>query len=265
MRNSSPHFRTLLLVIFSIAFLGSTSSCSDSQFSDLDELKLKGKVKSIKETSFEAIEKDGEIITGKRAKPSWKKDSYRGFNRKRELTEELIYNSNGSLRSISTFKSLNNNSVLESIFQPTGELKFKQIANFNDNGKLVEKIRFNLDGETLVRNLYLYDENGNRIEDKQYFNTDKDPSIKTEYKYDALGNKIEEYMYNPEDNLIAKWFSKYDDQNSLVEENYYYADGSLSAQEIYFYEFDKKGNWIQQIVVSQGVPKYIVIREIRYY
>ena len=265
MKKLSTYIQSIFFVVFSVVILASISSCSDTKSIHLDEIKLKGKVKSIKETSYEAIQKDGEIVIGKRAKPSWKKDSYRGFNRKGELTEELVYNTDGSLRSISTLKTINKNSVSESIFKPSGELKFRQISNYNDNGKLVEKVRFNLDGETLVRNLYRYDENGNRIEDLQYFNTNENPSIKTTYKYDELGNKVEEFMYNPEDRLIAKWLSKYNDQNSLVEENYYYADGSLSAQEVYSYEFDKKGNWTKQIIVSNEVPKYIVIREIKYY
>lgn len=265
MKKFNPYIQSIFLVVFSVFIFTSTSSCSDTKSIHLDEIKLKGNVKSIKETSYEAIQKDGKIVPGKRAKPSWKKDTYRGFNRKGEIIEELIYNTDGSLRSICTLKTLNKNSVAASIFKPSGELKFRQITNYNDQGKLVEKVRFNLDGETLVRNLYLYNENGNRIEDLQYLNSQENPSIKTTYKYDMHGNKVEEYMYNPEGRLIAKWLSKYDEQNSLVEENYYYADGNLSAQEVYSYEFDKKGNWIQQIVVSNDVPKYIVIREIRYY
>ena len=254
-------FAITALLIFAVCF-----SCEEPISNERVNLKLKGKVKSIKETSFEAVEKGETIETGKRSKPSWKKDTYRAFKRNGELTEEIVYSSNGDMRSFSNFKSnTHENNIKESIFNSKGDMTFIQVWNLNDQGKLVEKLRFNVKGETLIRILYKYDKEGNLIEDSQYFDSSKEPRIKYNYVYDSKGNKVEEYMYNPMNELIAKWKSKYNEDDILVEEQYYYSDGSVADKETYTYEFDKKGNWVQQIIVANGTPKYVVQRDIKYY
>lgn len=239
-------------------------SCNKYKINDLSEFKLKGKIKTIQEISYEALENNGRIEAGKRAKPAWKKDTQRVFDKKGFLTEEIIYKTDGDIRSKSIIEH-KKNEISETNYTAFEEVIYTQSARLNEVGKVIENVRYNADGEEVIKRIYLYDEKLNLIEELQYFNQSKTPSVTNKYVYDEKGNKIEEYMYNPLGVLIAKWHSDYDENGSLIEENYFFSDGSLSAQDVYSYKLDEKGNWIQQITLTNGKPRYIVLRNIEYY
>lgn len=251
----------LLLIIFSIAI-----GCGNSKTNDLKALGLIGNIKSTKEMTYEAVNINGKFETGKRAAPSWKKDTYRLFDKKGNLIEEYLYRNDGELKYRNTFTYNSNDQKIEELtFKPDSTLWYKYFLKYNTEGHLTEKILTKSDDHQISNWLFQYDNQGNKTEENQYFPDRKGPTLKTVYKYDNRGNKVEEYMYNTENTLIAKWLSKYNDKNLIIEEDYYYSDGSLNAKENYSYEFDKKGNWIRQVISEDGTPKFIVIREIENY
>lgn len=251
--------------IFFMAFY-CTTGCGNSKTNDLKTLGLVGKVKSIKEMTYEAVDNGRKLETGKRAAPSWKKDTYRLFDKKGNMVEEYLYRNDGELKYRNTFTYNSNDQKIEELtFKPDSTLWYKYILKYNTEGHLTEKILTKSDDHQISNWLFQYDNHGNKTEENQFFPNRSEPTLKTVYKYDKRGNKVEEYMYNGENTLIAKWLSKYDDKNRIIEEDYYYSDGSLNAKETYNYEFDKKGNWIRQIISEDGTPKFIVLREIIYY
>lgn len=95
--------KNLLSIILILFFLGCSSNSKYEN--DVTRLNLKGKVKSINEFSYEAIEKFGNIKRGKRKrKLSWDLDEYIIFDDKGNEIEKNRYNSDGSLFSKWTFK-----------------------------------------------------------------------------------------------------------------------------------------------------------------
>ena len=112
---------------------------------------------------------------------------------------------------------------------------------------------------------YKYDKNGNRTEEKYIYEGKLKQTSK--FKYDKDGNLTEFYLYDEYGKLNQTSKFKYDKDGNLTEENSYDKDGKLDLDEIkkYKYEkFDKKKNWIVEIVIkSDGV--YINEREIIYY
>ena len=80
------------------------ASCEKStQKNDLAELKLNGKIKSIREIPYEAVEKFGEVVKGD-ALDRFGKNLQITFNEKGNKLEENSFNSDGRLSFKYTYK-----------------------------------------------------------------------------------------------------------------------------------------------------------------
>ena len=227
---------TIILAMFCLA------SCEKStQKNDLTEEKLKGKVKSIREIPYEAVEKFGEVVKG---------DAL-GFGKNLQIT----FNEKG-------------NKLEENWFNPDGRLDFKWTYKYDDKGNKIELNSFNHDGSLDSKFTFKYDDKGNQIE-QNWFNPDGRLDFKWTYKYDDKGNQIEENGFNSDGRLSFKSTYKYDDKGNKIEENSFNPDGSLYYKATYKYTYDQQGNWTQQITykVKNGVekPSQIVERTIEYY
>ena len=167
---------TIILAMFCLA------SCEKStQKNDLTEEKLKGKVKSIREIPYEAVEKFGEVVKG---------DAL-GFGKNLQIT----FNEKG-------------NKLEENWFNPDGRLDFKWTYKYDDKGNQIEENGFNSDGRLSFKSTYKSDDKGNKIEQNS-FNPDGSLGSKYTYKYDDKGNKIEENSFNPDGSLYYKATYKY--------------------------------------------------------
>ena len=157
------------LALLAICFL--IFACSGGNDKNtLTELNLKGKVKSVYITSFEAIEKSGEVTRGdKKWKNEW------------EFDDRSIYVVNG---------------IDEKFYS-----KYK--LNYDDNGNRIEGKQYNSDGilDYIVK--FKYDINGNLIEQNQY-NKKGELDYKVKIKYDINGYIIEENQYNSEGDILIE-------------------------------------------------------------
>ena len=227
---------TIVLAMFCLA------SCEKStQKNDLAELKLNGKVKSIREIPYKAVEKFGEVVKG---------DAL-GF----EQILQITFNEKG-------------NKIESNSFNSDGSLSFKYTYKYDDKGNQIESNSFNPDGSLSFKYTCKYDDKGNQIEENS-FNPDGNLVDKYTYKYDDKGNKIELNYFNSDGSLFLKSTSKYDDKGNEIERNSFISDVNLDDKYTYKYTYDQQGNWIQQIAykVKNGVekPSRIVERTIEYY
>lgn len=269
-KNCFLHIKAFLIVLFI-----STSSCSlNKKDNDWAEENLRGKVKSLSEISYKAVEKFGEIKTGNRERDSWSEnDRLIIFDQKGNKIEENIYASDGNLRKKYTFE-------------------------YDNLGNLSKKNRYNFDGSLYEKHTYEYDDKGNLVIDNSYW-SDGSLKIKLTYKYDNIGNVIKEqkyrsdgtllkkyrYQYDNKGNLVKKnrhesdgiiiirpsqttiwmWTYKYDDKGNIIEVKEYDSVGNLDNVKNFKYEYDSKGNWVKRIDFINEKPKYILIREHKYY
>ena len=159
-----------------------SASCNQSEKkNDLTEENLKGKVKSIKETTYKAVDKFGQIEKGDVL------NNY--FN---------IYNEKG-------------NKIEDNFYDSDGNLSSKDTYEYDEKGNNIEKNNYDSDGSLNSKTTYKYDKKGNKIEDNSY---DSDGSLnsKTTYKYDEKGNMIE---YNTDGRFGEKYTYKYEyDKNN---------------------------------------------------
>ena len=174
-----------------LAMLCSASCEKSTQKNDLAELKLNGKIKSIREIPYEAVEKFGEVVKG---------DALGGFG-----NLQITFNEKG-------------NKLEENSFNLDGSLFSKYTYKYDDKGNKLEENFFNSDGSLSSKYTYKYDDKGNQIEGNS-FNSDGRLSFKYTYKYDDKGNQIEENSFNSDGNLDDKYTYKYtyDQQGNWIQ------------------------------------------------
>ena len=184
----------IILVILSVLYL---VSCNQSEKkNDLTEENLKGKVKSITENTYEAVDKFGQIEKGNVLVDSsavYTDDGrFKIYNEKGNKIEENYYNSNGSLIYKNTYK-------------------------YDEKGNKIEENYYNSNGRLYSKTTYKYDEKGNMIEDNFYDSDDGSLIYKNTYKYDEKGNNIEKNNYDSNGRLDSKHTYEYDKNNNWTQ------------------------------------------------
>ena len=148
-----------------------------------------------------------------------------------------------------------------------GDITYKEIMIFNENGYLIEKMwgliekrdgsfghctysydnkenmidlkSYNSDGSLKYQDTYMYDYKGNMIEENQSFGR-----VKTTYKYNDNGDKIEGECFS---NGFMKftWKFYYDDKCNLIEEYICIPFPKTDRKNIY--KYDSNGKMIEAI------------------
>lgn len=275
--------KTILFTLLGIALF--TSSCSTKRKTDWEKNNLKGEVKSFKEITYEAIEMLGEIKKGIPRGYIYDANKFSIFNKNGSIIESNI----GSMKW--TFKYDDKGNEVESnIYDYDGKLSNKLIYKYDESGDKIELNSYNSDGRLYARTINKYDAKGNKIESNLYDSVGKQTS-KDVFQYNDRRELIENKSYYFADNILSKDVFKYNDKGNLIEENNYMSDGTLfrsitlkydengnviefnscikdsndNIHNTYKYYYDKKGNWIKQIIFVNTIPKYIKEREIEYF
>lgn len=137
--------KKIILAILSVLCL---VSCNQSEKkNDLTEENLKGKVKSITENTYEAVEKFGQIEKGDVLVDSsavYTDDGrFKIYNEKGNKIEENYYNSNGSLIYKNTYKyDEKGNIIEENHYDSNGRLDSKYTYEYDKNNNWTQRIEY---------------------------------------------------------------------------------------------------------------------------
>jgi hypothetical protein len=258
--------KMISFILFGLIILSCTPT---KKKNDLSEMNLKGKVKTIKETSFNATDKFGVITKGSRSEKSNSKyDTYTIFNNKGNIVEENIYRSVDYLCYKIIYNYDNYGLKKEKLtYYLDGKLREKEIYEYDSEGKIILEKTYNSEGKYTYRCDFKY-ENGNVIETKmfefEYYANSFNYNGKYTSNYDEYNNLVEINSYDFNNKLMYKRFYKYDNKLNIIEESYNDVQESDIRTTTYQFEFDSKGNWIRRIDFSNTIPEYIVEREIEY-
>lgn len=275
--------KTNLAVLLLVALMCSFSAAKEAK-TDRSEMKLTGKVRSVRQISYLGVERDGKPSKAGRADEVTAKehDSFTlVFNAKGNKVERQWLKLNDSLETRHTYKYSAGKLTEET---REGELRGKCFFKYDAGGNRAEESCYDEDEGTDSKIVYKYDEKGNLAEQAC---ADCSPSSKTTYKYDEKGNLTEtstesdEFLssvskYDEKGNAVevnsydlgtptTRVVNQYDDKGNLAEATHYAADGSVSHTLLYKYAYDKHGNWVQQAEYDGGTPKYILERTIQYF
>ncbi|GHV37562.1 hypothetical protein FACS1894178_9310 [Bacteroidia bacterium] len=283
----------IVLLIFAAMIIGSSCAQKHQTKTSWELDGLKGKVKSLRTITYEAIDTLGKIAKGNIV------DNVYGsilinYNRKGGWIEYRSYTPAGKNRwaEIPSFDEKGNRMERRDyIFSESDSTLHRRYSNKYDNkGNLTTAFLYNASDSLIWKRSYVYDNKGNETEICSYNATDilnwkvicaydsKSNLIeenvysasgnldsKTIYKYDSKGNRIEQCGYKSDDSLESKTTYQYDENGFQVEVCKYNADGKLDKRFAYKYKYDTKGNWIEKIDYKDDVAVRIYERKIEYY
>ncbi|AFL96689.1 hypothetical protein ACQ1Q1_08150 [Ornithobacterium rhinotracheale] len=228
---------------------------------DAEEMHLKGKVKSVKQTTYKAVEKFGQVERG--SESGFNNDNfYVVFNEKGNCIEEVRYNSEGNIDRKSTLAYDEKENCIERVrYNAEGSIDEKMTLAYDDKGNKIECVFYNSDDSIYSKSTYAYDEKGNCIEEVWY-NSEDSIDVKSTYFYDEKGNVRTVVWYDSEGSMTRK--NIYDYEGNQIQVDYYNSEGKF-YRETYTYEYDTHDNWIKKITYKNDKAESIAEREITYY
>jgi len=153
---------------------------------------------------------------------------------------------------------------------------------YNDNDRLIEISASQ--GRNNSKTNYIYDEQGNVIENDVYYNVDPPYIAKNIFKYDSGGHVLQKdyyndrvayhtlckyrnnYHYSKEQTIDtisnSEWkttIRRYDDRMNLIEESTYCRCDDTHTKNKY--KYDDKGNWVDRTNYMHG-KKYSYIKRV---
>lgn len=190
---------------------------------------------------------------------------------KKRLSEKDFYREKGlkgKVESITTFadetktipllsvKYNENGDITERVIIPLGQ---KEEMTYDCNGIISEWNIYDAEREIKQRNIYLYDENTNRIVWTEY---DKEGNY-TKYisKYDENNNEIECGQYNENEQCLQKYVYHYDDENRVVKRELFDQDEESPRKQKVIYKYDNQGNCVEEHTYENEVLHNITFME----
>lgn len=267
---------------------------------ELSELKLNGKVKTIKKTSYKAILEGNNIIKVQKETmyPSAVYDFTANYDKNGNIIEEVRYDSSDEIKSKVEYKynkyGIERKNIF--IFYTNDVLKKEYVKNkYDANGYITESIYGN------NKYVYKYDEKGNKVTNHWIHDTITKKYRTLKYKYDINNNQIEESDYSMENKLLRKETDLFDSIGNNIEHVWYenwnffgeekfriimvtnmaYNENNDVIKKIwkkrkdtnrhlteeeYVYTYDKRNNWINKIVKKKsGIYSYSDTEKNQYY
>lgn len=213
---------------------------------DLDTLKLKGRVKSLRETSYKVTEESKRIVKGEQERQkSYENDSYVIFNEKGYKTEVTNFNQFGKVEShiIYSYDERGNN--IESITYNSMEEPINKVVNvYDENGKTTECYVYGKSGALSTKFAFKYDEKGREISNRIEPYNSRLKAWELTYKYNDNGNVVEQCNINPLGIDTAKFDFVYDNKSRVVQRIAYSADNGNGKKTSF--KYDRRGNAIEE-------------------
>ncbi len=221
--------------------------------------KLQGKVKSIKESTYQALDKFNKIIEG-----SFKGGYHLMFDIEGNIIEENYYNSKRKLSKKWIYKyDYQGNPTEIDVYGSNGKFKdsYYWIYKYNDEGHVIEA------HNTIFiykKTTYQYNSKGYITEENNYLKNDVS-LFRLEYEYDEQGNILKINKYDELQMDTTVWLYKYDSIGTKIMEHCYNSDYSIDVEYTYKYQYDDQNNWIRGVSYKNYLSYEIIKREIMYY
>ncbi len=229
-----------ILIFVAILFLAIGCNNSNEFKNDLERRNLKGKVKTLKWTPYEAVEKFGEVTKGKNSTGWFTKSYFDTYNEIGKRIERQDLRSSGDLSKKTVYKYNTLNKIEEvNTYNSAGKLDKKTKYTYDENGNQIAKTEYDSDGILISKEVYEYYENGNQKE-VQYINSHGEEDEKTIFKNDSKNNLIDLSSYDLTGNLIKRMVSEYNDQGDLIEVKHFNSDKKIEQRIVL--DFDDNSN-----------------------
>jgi YD repeat-containing protein len=242
--------------------------------------RLKGKVKSYKDSYYAVQEQYGKIKPGARLNDPDFHDEELFFDNNGNVTQSVEYNSDGTIycKYKGRYDYVDNHIesiyvsfdpdikvqrkpfILESLRYSWGEI-CKMTYKIDFKVRPVEETIYDLMGRVIFTIRIKRDENGNPLVDSF-----SDGTV-DRYKYDNKGNRIEWVSVSPGGNTTIVT-NKFDEFGNIIEKNINNFFKSTYKFHYdcftYKYQYDNQGNWVERTEYDNDKPQKIIVRKIEY-
>lgn len=269
------------------------SSCSHKAVNDWEANGLKGKVRSVTENMYEAIQRTNKVEKGLPYRPEGF-DFEMKFNEQGYITEQIQFGTGKEPVGKSIYKYDKEHPTLKTM-----------LISYDQNGEVVDQTtyRYTADHPDEVQQYVQVDADGNTTS-SQIVEYNKSGDVRTTYHYSGGGRlleRVEEVIekgypietriydvkdeqtgynvvqyrhqlmdsmqaYDPKTKALQMAIGfKYDDEDNLTEQHGKDGNGEAFLTERYEYEYDKEGNWTRRVHYVGSHPAELTERFIEYY
>lgn len=185
------------------------------------------------------------------------------YDTKGNVTGENSYGSTDMIASKIEYSYNDKNQKVREVHLKKDGIKDYEILHAYGDDKVISTKIFNSKGEMSYEERKGYDNEGNLISHYTYDKFDNVKSLE-QYTYDGNANKTGWIVYN-NDKMILKANYGYDKHGNLASLMAVDYNGVVQESEVYNYQYDEKGNWIQKSLIKDNRPAIITKRTIVYF
>ena len=272
-------------MLMAVLFLSAAGCAGNTKKTDRQNDNLKGDVKSVIQTDYEAVGKFGKTEKGMEQSKIRTVYDLEGNATEIEVSMygepvySIIFEKDddgrriggrkfGSDRLLEQIFSINyddsGNPVEQAFFDPDGTMASKTLLKYDKNGYVVEQSDYDRNGELEYMQIYVNDSKGNRVEQKQY-NPDGTLDQRHVFVYDKNGNLAEVKSYDSDGELFD-FYTFSTDKNGNRSGMSFQLDGEVYSYR-YEYELDENGNYIRSVEYDKesNLPETVTERAIEYF
>jgi len=159
--------------------------------------------------------------------------------------KQCRYNSEGNMTEFIVYKS-------------DGSILYKNTYKYDDRNNEIERDYYccGISTPSITKHEYIYNEKNQEVEHVEYsVNTEPKDYTKHKFTYDNVGNVIEEKEYSYDGSISRKIKYKYNDNRKIIEETF------LDDKDIFMdkrtYDYDAKGNLINEKWINKIGEVYV--------
>lgn len=249
MKHSMKLFAALATVALAAAFTSCGGGIKEQRFMGISD-----KPKSVKITTYEAVEKFGEVV-----EEEIEQVQLYEFDSDGRTLKMTVYGYDGDVDFSMTYKYDGDKCVETNSFQSYNEISRKSVLKSSTKNSFVWEMTSS--GGTVVTEFV---ERGNNKMTTVQKDTDGDIISKFEQIYDKNGNVVEIKGYGEDGEVVYRTVSTFDgDSREITRKEWNGVD--YESEYLYSYEAeDDKGNWTKRIDRADGELETVTIREIKY-
>ncbi|MCQ2200008.1 MAG: hypothetical protein MJZ19_09860 [Paludibacteraceae bacterium] len=270
--------------LISLSALLMFASCTKKEPTTAEDMCLQGKVKTLVEYQYRAVEKFGEVVQGDPHRPDQSWDLRYEFDNKGFCKKVHLMTPEGDdVGSIEYFYDAAGRKVIEKNFDSEGNFIDELTFKYDDEGRLVKTQKFLTDNNPAGNIIYEYKDNTKSTKHYNFRGELLQSETQTLSKHNF---PLETKIFGKEGDLISWRKEKYS-VDGLREKLIGYEDDGTVAFEVNFtydkygnilsqtgddivpitteYTYDDHGNWIKSVTREDGVPCDMFIRTITYY
>ena len=231
---------------------------------------LKGKVKSVKEVNYWAVEKNGKYTEGDTVSTReldslrWSSDFTASFDESGLLTRIDYWGTKTVPSSWVVENEKNLPGKATWFVADTPKIYFKLI--YDEKGHSKENLRFRCKDDSLLNKFSLVTNEKGQIVEVRAFNNKDSCLSKSVFFWNDSSRVVAYYAYSPSDSLRSGFKLEYGLRGFYTQQELFKGDKTVYRTiGSRYLDYDKYGNWLWALIYDNGKASFMVKRIYEYY